>query len=79
MKLCRLDLDGNTCFMPIRRSCVPCHVKFDTEVLAQLLIPYGEGMKQRNEASDRKSYNDWVWNKILARGVIDRKLSRSSF
>ena len=53
MKLCRLDENGSTCFMPTRRSCIPCHVKFDMEAIAQMLIPYRERVRQRKEASDR--------------------------
>ena len=80
LKLCKLDIaEGGMCFMPTRRSCVPCHVKLDMECLGELLIPWKERTKQRKEASDREAYNNWVWNIILDRRKVNRKLSRSGF
>ena len=49
--------DRDFCFAPLRTSCVPGHVKIDTETMAQIFVPYREAV---DATDDRKEYNDWV-------------------
>lgn len=52
-------------FLPTRTSNVPCHAKFDTETIAQMLVAYKERTEARKLAVTREDYNDWVWNKAF--------------
>ena len=64
------------CFAPTRRSCVPTHVKIDTETCAQVTMRYSEAVKERKDAIERRDFNDLVWGKILDRKTVDRKLRK---
>ena len=64
------------CFAPLHTSCIPKHVKIHTEILAQILVPHKEAVLARKNAPTRNHYNDWVWNKVLARKKVDRKLRK---
>ena len=68
-------------FCPTRSSCVLCHVKFDTEAMAQLFIPYKTCVEARKSfgPEGRKEYNDWVWNSIVDRKKVDSKSRKFSF
>lgn len=48
MKLSLLaEPDRRVCFIPTRRSNIPCHTKIDTESMAQIFIPYSESVQER--------------------------------
>ena len=82
-KLCR-EIGEESCkfsFCPTRSSCVPCHCKFDTEAMAQLLLPYKTCVEERKARGKdgRKEYNDWVWNAFVDRKKVDSKLKKFRF
>ena len=54
-----------TSFLPTRTSNIPCHTKFDTEAISQMLVPYKERTEARKLAVTREKYNDWVWQKAM--------------
>ena len=64
------------CFAPLHTSCIPRHVKIDTETLAQIVIPHREAVQARKDATTRLNYNDFIWNKILNSKVVDGKLKK---
>ena len=68
--------DSDICFAPLRRSCIPRHVKLDTEALAQIFVPYKKAVEAR-KAANRLIYNDWVWGHVLSRRVVDGKSRKS--
>lgn len=77
LSLCR-ELGPDSCkfsFCPTRSSCVPCHMKLDTDVLAQLLLPHKRCVEARKSfgSEGRKEYNDWVWNAFCNRKRVDSK------
>lgn len=52
LKLCQLAKDEDkVCFMPTRRSNIPCHAKMDTECVSQAFVPYAERSAARKEAA----------------------------
>lgn len=67
------------CFCPLRTSCTPCHVKLDTEAMAQIFVPYKQAVRERKTAEDRTAYNDLVWNRLLDRPKVDRKSRKYRF
>ena len=62
--------------MPTRRANVPCHVKMDTECIAQLFLSGSDRSTARKNAASRTAYNNWVWERVLKRGV---KFARGGF
>lgn len=80
-RLSRAMPDSDICFAPLRRSCIPCHVKLDTEALAQIFVPYKKAVEARKAAgtSNRMNYNDWVWGHVLNRRVVDGKSRKYRF
>lgn len=66
-------------FMPTRRGNIPCHCKFDTESLSQILIPYKERVDARKLLVDRTLYNEWVWEKFLDIRAVSKKLKGYNF
>jgi hypothetical protein len=66
-------------FCPLRTSSIPCHVKLDTEAIAQCFVPYKEAVKARKDAPDREAYNDWVWSFILDRNKVNCKSRKYRF
>ena len=83
LSLCR-ELGPELCkfsFCPTRSGCIPSHIKFDTEALAQILLPKrmcGEARK-RFGFEERNEYNDWVWNRSLNRRKVNSKTGSSPF
>ena len=73
--------DGDICFAPLRRSCIPRHVKLDTEALAQIFVPHRKAAEARKAAgiSNRLHYNDWVWGHVINRRVVDGKSRKYKF
>ncbi len=60
--------------LPSRRSWVPCHIKFDTESILEMFIPYKRRMEWRKSfGEDKKAL---VWGKLLRIKVVKSK-SRS--
>ena len=55
---------------------MPKHLKIDTETLAQLFVPYKEAVTARKDAPTRSAFNDWVWDRLLDRRKVDRKLRK---
>lgn len=80
-RLCRAM--GDDCkiqFLPSRRSWVPCHVKFDTESVLQMFVPYKTRVEWRKRfGEDRKGFNDAVWDTILDSKKVDSKSRKFSF
>lgn len=66
--------DKEFCFAPLRTSCIPKHVKIDTETLSQITVPYKKAVAARKEAPSMLDFNNWVWNRALDRKKVDRKL-----
>ena len=66
-------------FCPLKTGSIPCHVKLDTEVIAQCFVPYKEAVKVRKDAPDREAYNNWVWSFILDRKKVNRKSRKYRF
>jgi hypothetical protein len=65
-KICEAIGDScDFCFLPTRRSNIPCHCKLDTEAVSQIFIPHKARKELRKAAGDRKNYNKLVWSKIL--------------
>lgn len=69
----------NICFMPTRRSNIPCHCKLDTEALSQILIPSKERTEARRVIPERSKYNDWVWGKALDVSRLAKRLAGFKF
>lgn len=62
LRIClAMEDDCNICFLPTRRSNVPCHIEIDTEVVSQAFI-------------SKKAFNKWVWSRVLKTESISRKL-----
>lgn len=74
---------GDDCkiqFLPSRRSWIPCHVKFYTENVLQMLGPYKSRLEWRRRfGEDRKAFNDSVWCTILKRKKVESKIRKFSF
>ena len=47
--------------------------------IAQLFLSYSDKLTARKDAASRTSYNDWVWERVLKRGAIDKKFARGGF
>ncbi len=64
-----------------RSSCVLCHVKFDTEFIAQILLPYKQCVEARKSfgRDGRKDFNVWVWNHFVDNKKIDSKTRKYTF
>lgn len=73
------DTGSLVCFMPTRRSNLPCHCKIDTEAAAQIFLSYSERVRERKAVEDRKTYNDVVWSKVLHLDRVNRKLRNAGF
>ncbi len=69
MKICReAGEKWNVCFLPTRRTNIPCHLKFDTEAIAQR-----EGIEMRSEAVDRETFNDAVRRLAIKKDLLGKK------
>ena len=60
-------------FLPVRKSCIPCHSKFDTETVGLMFIKAKDRKKKRSEAENRSDYNDYVWSNVLKIEKIRKK------
>ncbi len=81
-KICHaLGEKGKTCFLPSRRSWVPCHCKVDTEGALEMFTPYSERVKLRKSfgKEDRKAFNDAVWEEILDSKKVAKKSKSFKF
>lgn len=73
LNLCKLvGNEAKVCFMPTRRSNIPCNIKFDTECISQIFLPHSKCLTARRTSPSREVYNDWVWEKLLQRRVVTR-------
>ena len=80
MKMCReAGEEWNVCFLPTRRNNIPCHLKFDTEAIAQIMLSNKEKVKMRSEAVDRETFNDAVWRLAIKKDLLEKKLERKAF
>ena len=81
LRISRLMGDSGSlvCFMPTRRSNLPCHCKIDTEAAAQIFLSYSERVRERKAVEDRKAYNNVVWSKVLHLDRVNRKLRNAGF
>ncbi len=74
MKMCNIMGDScDICFLPTRRSNVPCYCKLDTEDVAQLFILYSERLEMRKSLVDRSAFNEQVWKKVLKTEILEKK------
>ncbi len=81
-KICHaLGEKGKTCFLPSRRSWVPCHCKVDTEGALEMFTPYSERVKLRKSfgKEDREAFNDAVWEEILDSKKVAKKSKSFKF
>ena len=42
----------------------------------EFLLPHKDAVTARKEAPDRSVFNDWVWDRLLDRRKVDRKLRK---
>ena len=78
LQMCRqLEGDGfgrRLFFMPTRRSNIPCHCKFDTEAMSQIVLSNKERVEARKHLEDRLDYNTWVWDKVVDVSRLTKRL-----
>jgi len=74
-EICKLmENECDFCFLPTRRTNIPCHFKLDTDAVAQLFIPYKQRVEMRTSFPDRKEFNNLVWKKVLKLELLNKKL-----
>ena len=49
------------------------------KLLGRYFCPIVRKVKKRKDLEDRKSFNNWVWSKVLHMDIVNRKLKNKGF